>query len=123
MAVTKPYEFIGFGAMDVTKPYEFIGFGAMDITKPYEIIGFDFRFSLIRPDIADVLVVERGPIGVQAHLTRWEVTPPHLVGWILGPIGDFRFGPKPGHQRLGSLVTGTRTLCRGCLCPAQPFVA
>ncbi len=27
--VTKPYEFIGFGAMDVTKPYEFIGFGAM----------------------------------------------------------------------------------------------
>ncbi len=23
----KPYELIGFGAMDVTKPYEFIGFG------------------------------------------------------------------------------------------------
>ena len=29
MDVTKPYEFIGFGAMDVTKPYEFIGFGAI----------------------------------------------------------------------------------------------
>ncbi len=29
MDVTKPYEFIGFGAMDVTKPYKFIGFGAM----------------------------------------------------------------------------------------------
>jgi hypothetical protein len=29
MGVTKPYEFIGFGAMEVTKPYEFIGFGAM----------------------------------------------------------------------------------------------
>ncbi len=28
MEVTKPYEFIGFGAMEVTKPYEFIGFGA-----------------------------------------------------------------------------------------------
>ncbi len=27
MDVTKPYEFIGFGAMDVPKPYEFIGFG------------------------------------------------------------------------------------------------
>ena len=27
MDVTKPYEFIGFGAIDVTKPYEFIGFG------------------------------------------------------------------------------------------------
>jgi hypothetical protein len=24
----KPYEFIGFGAMDVTKPCKFIGFGA-----------------------------------------------------------------------------------------------
>ena len=23
--------------MDATKPYEFIGFGAMDVTKPYEI--------------------------------------------------------------------------------------
>ncbi len=29
MEVTKPYEFIGFGAMEVTKPYEFIGFGAI----------------------------------------------------------------------------------------------
>ena len=29
--VTKPYKFIGFGAMDVTKPYKFIGFGAMDV--------------------------------------------------------------------------------------------
>jgi hypothetical protein len=37
---TKPYEFIGFGAMDVTKPYEFIGFGPYDVTKPYEFIGF-----------------------------------------------------------------------------------
>ncbi len=32
MDVTKPYEFIGFGAMEVTKPYEFIGFGAMGET-------------------------------------------------------------------------------------------
>ncbi len=39
MDVTKPYEFIGFGAIDVTKPYEFIGFGAIDVTKPYEFIG------------------------------------------------------------------------------------
>ncbi len=38
--VTKPCEFIGFGAMDVTKPYEFIGFEAMDVTKPYEFIRF-----------------------------------------------------------------------------------
>jgi hypothetical protein len=40
MHVTKPYEFIGFGAMDGTKPYEFIGFGAMHATKPCEFIGF-----------------------------------------------------------------------------------
>ncbi len=40
MYVTKPYKFIGFGAMDVTNPREFIGFGAMDVTKPYEFIGF-----------------------------------------------------------------------------------
>ncbi len=37
---TKPYKFIGIGAMDGTKPNEFIGFGAMDGTKPYESIGF-----------------------------------------------------------------------------------
>jgi hypothetical protein len=29
MDVSKPYKFIGFGAMDVSKPYKFIGFGAM----------------------------------------------------------------------------------------------
>ncbi len=39
--VTKPYEFIGFGAMDVTKPYTFIRLGAMDVTKQYKFIGFD----------------------------------------------------------------------------------
>ena len=38
MDATKPYEFIGLGAMDATKPYEFIGLGAMDVTKPYEFI-------------------------------------------------------------------------------------
>jgi hypothetical protein len=40
MEVTKPYKFIGFGAMEVTKPYEPIGFGAMEVTKPYKFIGF-----------------------------------------------------------------------------------
>jgi hypothetical protein len=37
---TKPYKFIGFGAMDATKPYKFIGSGAMEVTKPYKFIGF-----------------------------------------------------------------------------------
>ena len=40
MDVTKPYKFIGFGAMDVTKPYKLIRFGAMDVTEPYKLIGF-----------------------------------------------------------------------------------
>ena len=40
MDVTKPYKFIGFGAIDVTKAYKFIGFGAIDVTKPYKFIGF-----------------------------------------------------------------------------------
>ncbi len=29
MDVTKPYEFIKFGAMDLTKPYGFIGLGSL----------------------------------------------------------------------------------------------
>ena len=43
---TKPYEFIGFGAMEATKPYEFIRFGAMEATKPYEFIRFGAFFSV-----------------------------------------------------------------------------
>ena len=41
MDVTKPYEFIGFGAMAVTKPYEFIGFGVME--------GYGLVFVHLRP--------------------------------------------------------------------------
>ncbi len=39
MDVTKPYEFIGFGAMGVTKPYEFIGFGASAAKQKNELRG------------------------------------------------------------------------------------
>ncbi len=39
MEITKPCEFIWFGAMETTNPYEFIGFGAMEVTKLYEFIG------------------------------------------------------------------------------------
>ncbi len=54
MDATKPYEFIGFGAMDAAKPYEFIGFGAMDAAKPYEV-----RVS--RPCLHKS--IERSPVG------------------------------------------------------------
>ena len=36
---SKPYEFIGLGAMDVTKPYKFIWFGDTHGPKPYKFIG------------------------------------------------------------------------------------
>ena len=32
--MTKPYEFIGFGAMEVTKSNKCIGFGAMEVDIP-----------------------------------------------------------------------------------------
>ncbi len=49
VVVTKPYEFIGFGAMEVTTPYKFIGFGAMEVTKPYEFIRFAEDFPVREP--------------------------------------------------------------------------
>ncbi len=39
MDVTRPYKFIGLGAMDVTKPHKFIGCWALDATKTYKFIG------------------------------------------------------------------------------------
>jgi hypothetical protein len=39
MDATKPYDFIGFGAMDATKPYDFIRFGAMDVTMVWPDFG------------------------------------------------------------------------------------
>ncbi len=44
--------------MDVTKPYEFIGFGAMYVTKPYKFIGFGA--SQTGPDRQDGLAPPRG---------------------------------------------------------------
>jgi hypothetical protein len=33
MEVTKPYRFIGFGAMEFTKAYKFSRLGAMEVTN------------------------------------------------------------------------------------------
>ncbi len=62
--VTKPYEFIGFGAMDVTKPYEFTWFGAMDVTKPYEFIGFGAM------DAQPMVTLQRGASGLLIRSAR-----------------------------------------------------
>ncbi len=37
---TKPYNFLGFGAIQGPKPYKFIGFGNIRGPKPYKFIGF-----------------------------------------------------------------------------------
>ncbi len=39
-AVTKPYEFLGFGDIHGPKPYKFIRFGDIHGPKPYTFIGF-----------------------------------------------------------------------------------
>ncbi len=41
---SKPYGFIGFGAMDVTKPYECIWLGDISDAKPYAFIGCRWAF-------------------------------------------------------------------------------
>ncbi len=33
VGLTKPYTFIGFGALGIAKPYGFIGFGALGVTN------------------------------------------------------------------------------------------
>ena len=66
MYVTKPYEFIGFGAMDVTKPYEFIGFGAMDVTKPYESLGHFVYHFVGHPTFSHWFCGGRGRFGPRA---------------------------------------------------------
>ena len=60
--VTKPCELVRFGAMDVTKPYEFIGFGAMDVTKPYEFISFGAPRTRA-PSVTDQTLRGLGPGG------------------------------------------------------------
>ncbi len=47
--------------MDVTKPYKFIGFGAMDVTKPYKFIG--------------ILVSMAGQLGPVISQPGWAALP------------------------------------------------
>ncbi len=51
MDATKPYKFIGFGAIDATKPYEFIRFGVMSAHKlakyTYQAFGHGRTYILI----------------------------------------------------------------------------
>ncbi len=51
MDVTKPYKFIGFGAMDVTKSYEFIGLGAVNLEGCLK--AWTFRHCVAKPSPQD----------------------------------------------------------------------
>ncbi len=59
MDVTKPYKFIGFGAMGVTKPYEFIGFGTRIRTSVWP--GTGARFVVAASRIGRALTGSRAP--------------------------------------------------------------
>ncbi len=76
---SKPYEFIGLGAMDVTKPYRFILFGDIHGPKPYKFVGL--RWAMI----------SQTPVS------------PYLRGiptWFVGQEVVWRPGvPKPNDQR------------------------
>jgi hypothetical protein len=51
MEVTKPYEFIGCGAMDGPKPYKFIGFGIRRATRSSR--GAEKEIKLVRDQVVN----------------------------------------------------------------------
>ena len=78
MAVTKPYKFIGFGAMAVTKPYNFIGFGAMAVTVHWQ-------FWMLDP----------GP-GLPGRVGRKPTAKgPKILFQTARASGPGSYGPKP----------------------------
>ena len=67
-------------AMDLAttpKPYEFIGFGAMDATKPYEFIG-SIHVAAICQRGPGVALQVKGPVGVDL-VTGWGPSSPKPV--------------------------------------------
>ena len=56
--------------MDVTKPYGFIGFGAMDVTKPYGFIWFVPSTAKIKQEFGVVAAPSRGSGGREAPKIR-----------------------------------------------------
>ena len=72
--------------MDVTKPYEFIGFGAMDVTKPYEFIGFETIASGSHPKTRR-LPRKGPPTGARGPKARTSPTHAGRIGANRGLIG------------------------------------
>ncbi len=71
---TRPYEFLGVGAMDVTKQYKLIWFGDIHGPKPYKSIGSLARRSFrthqhLGLDLGDP--VASAQIGTTSHAPIW----------------------------------------------------
>ncbi len=126
---SKPYDFIGFGAMDVTKPYEFIWFGDIPGSKPYGFIGFRWAFisqtpvmlpdrrsafrAGLRPDSNREALNIRSPAGLRPAggpflilgvlRAKIKIKNPRIRAGI-GPtpttsLGKWQSGPSPGTPR------------------------
>ncbi len=54
--------------MEVTKPYEFMEFGAMEVTKPHEFIG-------LRGSLAEIMRCLGGKNGYLQAVWQFEVWP------------------------------------------------
>jgi hypothetical protein len=86
MDATKPYKFIGFGAMDATKPYEFIGFGVMARGGPF------FTGPVHRARVLDIP-------GSRAHSGLGYTGV--LDSSIYPPLGTDIFDPRPKLAKTG----------------------
>ncbi len=105
-STSKPYEFIGFGAMDVTKPYKFIGLGDQRSLRSY--------FKTLEPEIID-LGCRNGPFLAKNTFEKVGGFAPHLFEWVFGKeravsttqIDDSR---PQGFENKISRTSGHRTL-------------
>jgi hypothetical protein len=102
MEVTKPYKFIGFGAMEVTNAYKFIGFGGAGILNPRfdrRVVCRGARGRPFRPFPADFLWDPRGAwAGIKQNTTYMSAA----TGTVTTKINE--------------LVTGRRITDRGPVC-------
>ncbi len=95
MDITKPYEFILFGAMDVTKPYELKWFGAMDVTKPTPCIPRGHQFFMFNKSVLKSSVLGGSkrppPSGKPIEKGGGLRPPPFPIGF---PVRGCRLGPQ-----------------------------
>ncbi len=116
MEVTKPYEFIGFGAMEVTKPYEFIGFGAMEVTKPYEFIGFGAMEVLQPTKLAPMLEAELCFFGINRPSVQAPAEAPSRarLQHVTIQQHEDKTKPQPFKKPWSIIVIGPKSILMEC---------